>query len=135
MAVEYYRLGQDGGGGGAREAPSHKSAWEGVVLGSPGLLGVFVMGSKGCLQGRQLPLGAHVARQGAVRTCVYVPCSASWSCETERCWVEALRATEQGTSPLHDTPVPSTVTLHTAQTGGFFRKTFSRKLCGSAFLG
>lgn len=27
------------------------------------------------------------------------------------------------------------VTLHTAQTGGFFRKTFSRKLCGSAFLG
>jgi hypothetical protein len=27
------------------------------------------------------------------------------------------------------------VTLHTAHTGVFFRKTFSRKLCGSAFLG
>lgn len=27
------------------------------------------------------------------------------------------------------------VTLHTAHTGAFFRKTFSLKLCGSAFLG
>lgn len=34
-----------------------------------------------------------------------------------------------------ETPVPSMVTLHTAHTGAFFRKTFSRKLCGSAFLG
>lgn len=41
----------------------------------------------------------------------------------------------QSTSPLHETPVPSMITLHTAHTGAFFRKTFSRKLCGSALLG
>lgn len=46
-----------------------------------------------------------------------------------------VSVTGRGTSPLQETPVPSMVTLHTAQTGGFFRKTFSRKLCGSAFLG
>lgn len=63
-----------------------------------------------------------------------VSCSASWSCETGGAGWSA-QSPEQGTSPLHDTPVPSMVTLHTAQTGGFFRKTFSRKLCGSAFLG
>lgn len=31
--------------------------------------------------------------------------------------------------------MPSMVTLHTAHTGAFFRKAFSLKLCGSAFLG
>lgn len=40
-----------------------------------------------------------------------------------------------GTSPRQETPVPSMVTLHTAHTGAFFRKAFSLKLCGSAFLG
>lgn len=41
----------------------------------------------------------------------------------------------KSTSPRHETPVPSMATLHTAHTGTFFRKTFSRKLCGSAFRG
>lgn len=48
-----------------------------------------------------------------------------------------LRAGGNGnvTSPRQETPVPSMVTLHTAHTGAFFRKAFSLKLCGSAFLG
>lgn len=70
MAVGDYCLGQDGG---------ELKGREGLVLGSPGLLGVFVMGSKGCLKGRQLPPGAHVAQQGAVCTSVYVP----WLCQLE----------------------------------------------------
>lgn len=46
-----------------------------------------------------------------------------------------LRVGGNSTSPRQETPVPSMVTLHTAHTGAFFRKTFSLKLCGSAFLG
>lgn len=96
--------------------------------------GPFVRGSKGCLEGRQLPLGSHTAQsRGSMHITVSVLCI--WSCATQWCWAEALGVPEQGASPLHETPVPSMVTLHTAQTGGFFRKTFSRKLCGSAFLG
>lgn len=98
------------------------------------MLRVFVMGSQG-LEGRQLPLGSHAAVRGQHTHHVPVLCI----CPLELCDTVVLgggsQITEQGASPLHETPVPSMVTLHTAQTGDFFRKTFSRKLCGSAFRG
>ena len=46
---------------GGKEAPSHRSGWEVLVLGSSVFLGVFVTGTKGRLEGRQLPLGSCVA--------------------------------------------------------------------------
>lgn len=66
-----------------RKATSHRSGWEGIgEYGSPALLGVSVMGSKGCLERRQLPLCSHVAQsRGGTHIMIYVLCI----CQLELC--------------------------------------------------
>lgn len=65
---------------GVRKTTSHRSGWEGV--GSSALLRVSVMGSKSCLEQRQLPLCSHVAQsRGGMHIMVYVLCI----CQLELC--------------------------------------------------